>query len=163
MEGISSMASGMAGALKFYIEQLRIDTRNLERNFGIRFEIQKRIRLLQLHPEVLQNMNYEFNMYIRGPYSRFLAEDYYNLDGIEAPIVLITEQASDYIQLVSNLPKSDLELLASIAQVMSYSRNASDAAIVRKVRDLKPKFDENEVRSALLKLKEIQGQFGLVL
>jgi len=155
------MVSAMAGALKYFIERLEIDTSDLEWDFDTRFEIQKRVKLLQLEPAISRFINYDFGMYVRGPYSRFLAEDYYNLSSVIPVATKLSARSENYLRMVSRLPTSDLELLSSIAQVMSFSRNAPDESIVGKVKDLKPKFELSQIRASLGKFREFQRRFDL--
>ncbi len=151
----------MVPALKFFIGCMGIKEGDIEANFRTRFEIQKRIRLLQTHPQICKYIDYDFNLYLRGPYSPSLAEDYYSLEGEPVELAPITDNARAFVDFVRAIPTNDLELFATVVQVLSYSANRPADSIVRQVKSLKPKFDEAQIHSALRAVRGMKEEFGL--
>lgn len=146
--------------LRTLISLLGIDPDAIKVNFDLRFKIQKSIRLLQLHPEISKFVRYNFNFYVRGPYSSGLAKNYYNLpvQGVELPLSSV---ARYYIQEIGRMSSSDLLLYATLAEVVEHNKGFPDAALISTVKAIKPQFGGTEIATALRRLRAMRQQFGL--
>jgi hypothetical protein len=118
--------------------------------------------MLQLHPEISRFVRYDFNFYVRGPYSSALAMDYYNLpaSGIGLPL---SNQARSYVQEITKMSSSDLLLYATLAEVVQHNRGFPDSALISTVNTIKPQFGHAEITAALRHLRMLSQQFGLSL
>lgn len=91
----------------------------LREEIGFNFNINKFESRLKLQKLVFLArrfglpLNYEFNYYIRGPYSRILAEDYYNLPSIDDSLIL----PNNFIELVKKKNARWLELASSLVMI----------------------------------------------
>lgn len=150
------------GTLKFLLERMGINIGNIENDFTIRFETQKRIRLLQLHPELSGHLDYDYSIYLRGPYSPSLARDYYGLAAKSAIPITLSEVAKKFLGFVSTIPTGDLELLTTVVQVRAYSPQASPRAVVDRVREIKPQYSVQQIADALGGVQSMRQTFGLV-
>ncbi|MDG7046991.1 MAG: hypothetical protein JRN53_05335 [Nitrososphaerota archaeon] len=137
---------------------------SLRTQFNARLRIQKTVYLLQLHPEFKQRLSYNFNFYIRGPYSSDLADAYFDLKDIEHQMPSFAAGALKYMDKICKMEPEYLELLASVIEVMKNSPGAKKGAVISKVISLKPKYADRAeaVEKAFDSALELKKEYGLV-
>ena len=88
-------------------------------SFEDRLRIQKEVYLMRLHPDLAPLLPFEFDMYIRGPYSADLADAYY----VEArpARVEVTDRAAAYAHEVLGMDPWTLELAATLVEICAYN------------------------------------------
>ena len=95
---------------------------------------------------------FRFNMYVHGPYSSTLADEYYRIGDIEVGETNMPEAA---IQDLSNIFTKGLgytEAYATLLMIRNNSPNATYDAIIKRALELKPhlKKEIKEASSSLL-------------
>lgn len=139
---------GRRNILKGLIKQLGIEF-NVE-NFWDRFKLQKIIYLIQLHPKIKKTLNYEYNLYIYGPYSKELADDYYHLDRVTPEY--LENIPNDIVTLVNELKKFNhrkLELYATTVDIILNNPNNTADDTIFHIKLLKPKYNKKEIIKAI--------------
>lgn len=125
-------------------------------NFKDRLILQKMTYLIKKFDK---SVNYEFNWYVRGPYSSDVAEDAYNAWKIPLPDITPEDNriAQNIKTIQSNkLNEKDFELFASVYYLLDERNTAEDNEIVFTVLSTKPWFTKEEVFDAIKKIKKIQ-------
>lgn len=122
------------------------------------------------------DFGYSFNLYLRGPYSPSLADDYYRLDIIkeeEKRVVYDTgnlKKFENFKNFIKTKAPEDLELIATIHYIWESNKHLLNKPtlsrfkeeelikmIVKKVVDLKGA-NEVKVRKNLEEIKKISAQ-----
>ena len=114
-----------------------------------RLKMQKAVFLLR-HLKVKPFRNYDFNMYLRGPYSPELASDYYRLEGVE-PVEGADVEIIKWF--VSHKPRW-LEIASSILWIKEACPRSKPKEIYSILTLSKPWVGEKEFRRILRELKE---------
>ena len=118
--------------------------------FNNRLKLQKYVFLARKYGF---NLSYSYNLYIHGPYSPQLAEDYYTLgeSAIEPEKITMEE---GFIKLIKK--KSDwwLELASTVVMISERYRDMGDEMMVKLVRNSKPFASESEVEEVISKLRK---------
>ena len=100
------------------------------------------------------NLGYEFSLYIRGPYSRDLAYDYYHLpeEGEELPESF---KVDEFLSLVEGRDSEWLEVAATVLMIWEHTKDLDWA--IKRTEELKgtPRERVEEIANTLLK-------FGLI-
>jgi uncharacterized protein YwgA len=107
---------------------------------------------------------YSYNLYIRGPYSKELADDYYNLPGImlSEPIEysIPTLDVNGFVDFIHDKDENWLESAATILSVFRYNkgkipeREAAGFALSR-TKELKPKISSDVISKAYRDLANV--------
>lgn len=90
---------------------------------------------------------YRFSMYIRGPYSSELADDYYNIDSCIGDTTDIPDEAISRLRSIFDKGLGYMEAYATVLMVKNNSPGASHDSIHRRALALKPHL-EKEVEEA---------------
>ncbi|RLI89817.1 MAG: hypothetical protein DRO98_00275 [Archaeoglobales archaeon] len=118
--------------------------------------------------------DYPFNLYLRGPYSSALADDYYKLPEFQGDLSKVRydkNKFEKFKEFVKGKTPAELEVIATahfvwernkhLTNLGVYSKDKLEELVVKKVIDLKGdltvgfrKIDENYVRNIL---KEVQA------
>jgi len=95
---------------------------------------------------------YNFNMYVRGPYSSGLADEYYKYDSIKADVTDIPEDAIADLAEIYSKGIGYAEAYATVLMVKSNSKGSSNEDILKRALELKPrlKAEVSEAASCLL-------------
>ncbi|MGB9762639.1 MAG: hypothetical protein ACPLW7_01275 [Minisyncoccia bacterium] len=111
--------------LNIKASQIKPESNNewLINNFDIRLKIQKIVYLLKY---ITKEFNYDFSLYLRGPYSPELAKDYFsitdeNIYGNPKQVL-----SNNSINIVNDLKSKDniwLEVASTIILMYSYNEN----------------------------------------
>jgi len=139
---------GRRNILKGLIKQLGIAF-NVE-NFWDRFKLQKIIYLIQLHPKIRKILNYEYNLYIYGPYSKELADDYYHLDNVTPEYLEnIPETVINLVNELKKFSHRKLELYATTVDIILNNPNNTTEDTIFHIKILKPKYYRREIIEAI--------------
>lgn len=141
---------------------LRKIVNGLRKSLGFNFNVEKfedRIRL-QKYVFLLRkfgiDLGYNFDLYVRGPYSRDLSMDYYSLPDAKEEI----EIPEEFVNLVRDKDIRWLELSTSLIKVRERYPKISDEEVIEIVEKLKLSDDEDprilrEIFRDLRKVKAI--------
>jgi uncharacterized protein YwgA len=151
--GYAAEVSNQKRILASIIHHAGLNSRDVQESFEARFRIQKLVYLLQ-HLSFRGKLNYNFSLYLRGPYSLGLASDYYTLSEATPPVSLEPKQMNDIKKLLE-FTDAELELLSTIVSVLDYSPNASPKDVVFVVKNLKPKYTDEQIKSMLERAREL--------
>ena len=156
---ISRKAKLLAGV--FNALGLKIDISK----FPKRLRIQKIVYMLQLHPEFKKYLNFNFNIYLRGPYSPELAEAYYNLpDKREIPEIHLSREALEYGKEIANIKSDDLEIMATLIEAIKINKGSiNDDELVELVSNLKPWHSREKIASTLKKAYTLAKKHNIKL
>ncbi len=145
----------LAAFISFLKKELGCELKIHER-FEDRLKLQKYVYLADHYG---LNSGYDFSMYIHGPYSPKLAEDYYKQLDVET--ALPPEfRSQDFIKLVAGKDADWLEIAATIVSIYEYNqeKGVSRSDITKIVSEIKPwaaKDYINKVIDELIKAKLI--------
>lgn len=130
--------------------------------FENRLRIQKIVYMLQLHPEFRGKLNYDFNMFIRGPYSPELARVYYNLPEDDLLVdIKVSEDAIAYAKEIILENNASLELAATLIEVKKINKDISEKELIEKVRILKPYYHPEFINEVLEKVKQLKSKYNI--
>lgn len=124
--------------------------RNAE-HFDNRFKIQKYVFLAKLFG---LDMDYDFGLYLHGPYSKDLASEYYDLGkyGADNTVDLPPEFDVDgFFNLVNGKDLKWLETAATLISLTSYFRERN--SLIEKTANMKEHISKTEIESALEELE----------
>jgi len=93
---------------------------------------------------------YDYGLYIRGPYSRELADDYYEIKSIPA-MTTIPAEAIDNLKAIFDKGIGYAEAYATVLLIKRNSVNAEPEKILSRALELKPHL-KSEVREACASL-----------
>ncbi len=119
------------------------------RLFNNRLKLQKFVFLAKQYGI---DLGYNFNLYIRGPYSPLLAEDYYRLSEEIEPIRV--ELPDDFLRLIKNKSERWLELASTVVMVKNRYPSIDDEKIIKIVLGNKPFTNEKELKKIICKLRK---------
>lgn len=139
------MKKTLAGFIKA-LKENRIFTFKVNR-FDARLKLQKYVYLAR---KFGLNLDYNYNLYIHGPYSPELAKEYYALGNIKGIKVDLDER---FVDLIKGKSEQWLELAATIVMVFERYSNISDEMVIELVKSSKPFATEKELREIIKKLK----------
>ncbi|NIA09352.1 MAG: hypothetical protein GWP10_06400 [Nitrospiraceae bacterium] len=118
--------------------------------FNNRLKLQKYVFLARKYGF---NLRYSYNLYIHGPYSPQLADDYYALgeSAIEPEKITMEE---GFIKLIKK--KSDwwLELASTVVMVSERYTDMEDKTMIKLMRNSKPFASEDEIGDVISKLRK---------
>src|SRR5438132_2932769 len=101
------------------MNELGIAREGLKTSFGARLRLQKASFLLN-YLSVQPFTKYNFNLYLRGPYSSRLASEYYDLDGISPAAVDLSKNEKTLLEWFATLDEATLEVASSILLINEY-------------------------------------------
>ena len=137
----------------------RLDVRSFEK----RLIVQKRVYMLQLHPEFHPYLGYHYSLFIHGPYSPDLADIYYHIPKDVKPMEIdVSREALEYGREVMRMDRATLEIASTIIEVIRVNRGISDERIVEHVHMLKPSYKSAEIWDILLMVKNLKRKYNLV-
>lgn len=90
---------------------------------------------------------YRFSMYIRGPYSSDLADDYYEMGGNVEKSTRILDEDIDRLRSIFERGLDYVEAYATVLLIKESNSNASNGSIKDKAINLKPHL-KNEIEEA---------------
>lgn len=107
--------------LKFLIKSLGYKEKDIKgngnKNFDNRLKIQKIVYLLKKYVGDTSYFNYNYNLYVRGPYSKELADAYYAIRDRDLSDVDPSNVPDDVLDLIDKIKKIDpfeLEIMATL-------------------------------------------------
>ena len=106
-------------------------------SFDDRLRIQKAVFLLK-HLGVKPFDRYDFNMYLRGPYSPGLANEYYNLTGKPAGEIGFDEKTGELLLWFISHETAWLEVAASVISIKENYPRMKDPEVLSLLRMSKP-------------------------
>ena len=137
----------------------RLDVRSFEK----RLIVQKRVYMLQLHPEFRPHLGYHYSLFIHGPYSPDLADIYYHIPkDIKPAEINVSRKALEYGRKVMEIDRTTLEIASTIVEIMRVNRGISDERVVEHVHMLKPIYKRDKIQAALLMVKNLKRKYNLV-
>ncbi len=98
------------------------------------------------------SLRYTYSLYIRGPYSSGLADDYYEIDDYHNSNSLEIDE--DFFKLVKNKSEEWLELAATILMIRERYQSINDEKLVALVNNAKPHAKKEELRKILVLLRK---------
>jgi len=98
-------------------------------------------------------MKYSFSLYLHGPYSPSLADDYYHLDNVTPAPLPEGFRREDFLALVKGRDEKWLEAAATILAVYEYNRNISRERLIDIVTEIKSSFSRENIEKTLEDLK----------
>jgi uncharacterized protein YwgA len=110
------------------------DSYNFNSNFDKRLRIQKIVYLIE---ELTKDFNYNFSLYLRGPYSPDLAKEYYSLINEDIKPLKENYLKKETINIAKNLDAREnlwLEIASTIR--MMYS-NGDETTAIKRTYDFK--------------------------
>ncbi|MGC8618833.1 MAG: hypothetical protein ACP5UZ_08930 [Thermoplasmata archaeon] len=121
------------------IERDGNDSYNFNYNFDKRLRLQKMVYLIQ---HETKEFNYDFSLYLRGPYSRDLAREYYNLTNkyseSEEPLGPRSRE------LAAELSKRDNLWLEIASTIVMFSKTYGTEKAVERTKEFKEKILNSE-------------------
>jgi uncharacterized protein YwgA len=130
------------------------------KEFGDRLRIQKEVYLMRFHPDLAPLLPFEFDMYIRGPYSADLADAYYR--EARPASVEVTDRAAAYAHDILGMDPWTLELAATLAMFCEYNERFPEFTAEEGLEILlerKPWATEEDARRALGILKDLAAKY----
>jgi len=119
-------------------------------NFEHRIKLQKYVYIARFCG---LDLGYKFGMYLRGPYSPELADDYYKISySVSEPASLSGFDSEKFLKTVKNRDARWLEIAATILSVRENNRDIDDESVTRIVSEIK-NTDESRVKEILSHLR----------
>jgi len=128
--------------------------------FADHLRIQKEVYLVRLHPDLAPLLPFEFDMYIRGPYSTDLADAYYAK--ARPARVEVTARAAAYAREVLGMDAWTLELAATLVMFCEYNERFPEFTAEEGLEILlerKPRATEEDARRALEILRGLAAKY----
>ena len=154
IEGRSSALRGIYAALE---REVRTET------FEDRLRIQKEVYMMRLHPDLEPHLPFDFNMYVRGPYSPDLAKAYYT--DAQPVHVDLTRRAADYAREILGMDTQMLEAMATLVEICNMNSGNPGFTIedgLRMLVSIKPSL-EKIASEALNTLGSLRKKYELKL
>ncbi|MHB8361498.1 MAG: hypothetical protein ACYDAO_08500 [Thermoplasmataceae archaeon] len=127
--------------LLYLIKKLRIDINKLKNNseegFDGRIKLQK---IVFLSKRLGVNFNYDYSLYLHGPYSSVLSKDYYSISEDEVKNAPSLEKIDKHIIKIEELYKKDtlwLEVAATILDIKDSNQHLNWNYILSHVNKIK--------------------------
>lgn len=117
--------------------------------FNNRLKVQKYIFIARKFGVKLP---YKYSLYIRGPYSSSLADDYYKIENFQEYEPLIINE--DFFNLVRNKTEKWLEYAATLIMIRDRYAQITDEQLIRLVKSVKPHANNSELIKILNALKK---------
>jgi len=130
------------------------------KTFEDRLRIQKEVYIMRLHPDLAPLLPFEFDMYIRGPYSTDLADAYYAK--ARPARVEVTARAAAYAGEVLGMDPWALEVAATLVEICSYNARFPEFTAEEGLEILlerRPRATEEDARRALEALRGLAAKY----
>ncbi len=114
-----SEVNAIRSHLVWLIDKHGIGKRDLKGSFDARLRLQKTSYLLK-HLGIPPFKDYDFNLYLRGPYSPSLSHEYYNLEGIAPSSIELSESNLDLLRWFTSKSSRDMEIATSILLINEF-------------------------------------------
>ncbi|GBE57040.1 hypothetical protein BMS3Bbin16_01255 [archaeon BMS3Bbin16] len=119
--------------------------------FNNRLKLQKLVYLADAYYRIKLGYGNSYNMYIHGPYSPNLAEDYYKIDIITpAETVNLTDE---FTRLVKGKSEEWLELAATALMIRKRYPEIDENHVIKLVRSGKPWAEEEVLKDIITELR----------
>jgi len=141
------------GELAWLVRLLGLSVEELldPNSFENRLKVQKAVFFLR-HLGVKPYTDYEFNMYLRGPYSPTLAQDYYRLKDVEPTPVDLGDKA-DLLKWFISHSLDWLEVASSILSIRETYKNIDDKETYELIKFSKPWVEKTFFDDVIKELK----------
>lgn len=116
--------------------------------FSHRLKLQKYVFIAR---EFGLKTNYVYSLYLRGPYSRNLADDYYSIDNLDGAKAIKLDE--NFIELIKNKDEEWLELASTIIMIKNRYETISIRELVDLVKSAKPYATNRQLREIITELK----------
>jgi len=121
-------------------------------NFNHRLKLQKYVFIAR---KFGLDLGYKYNLYLRGPYSPLLAEDYYAIKEGEVTPKSI-ELDGRFVELIKNKSARWLELASTIIMIRDRYRISDPEGIISLMRITKPYATKHELLEIISELKKLK-------
>lgn len=143
-------------SISWLVRFLGIDRRRLvsegEEGFRLRLKLQKAAYLLK-RMGVEPFTKYEFNTYLRGPYSPDLAKDYYNTSREEECVPSIDSERLELLKWFIDHDERWLETASSILSILEKYPNIANEQLLSLLRMSKPWITDKDFDAVYNELK----------
>lgn len=113
-------------------------------NFEDRLKLQKYVYLFS---KLFEDLGYEFTLYVRGPYSRELADDYYSLNKEDIKRADPMELPLEYISFIKGKDSYWLEIAATYLSFRLGNPNKSLDDLCNLITEIKPWTKHGDVKN----------------
>jgi len=144
---------------------VELDLLAIRSSFEERLYIQKLVYMLKLNPEFRKYLEFaKYSMYLYGPYSPELANVYYNMPkNVPEYEVVISSNALEYGREIVKMSPEDLEIAATLVEILKTNPNITEDAAVRRVHELKFYLGRSkaQIRGILEYIKNLAKRYKL--
>jgi len=118
---------------------VEVNPRTIRSSFEERLYIQKLVYMLNLNPEFRRYLGFvKYSMYLYGPYSPELADVYYNMpETLPRYEITISDEALEYGREIAKMSPEDLEIAATIIEILKTNPGITEDIAIRRVHELK--------------------------
>lgn len=132
----------------------------IKNDFSFRMKVQKFVYIAKYYG---WNHNYPYSMYIRGPYSSLLSDDYYNPDIINwEPLKIREFNLDEFKKFIKEKSIEYLEAVSTLLFLKNSNNNLSYESLINEVSTIKPYIDKNIISNALNDISAININKNLV-
>jgi uncharacterized protein YwgA len=145
------------GEVRWLVRFLGASPKKLTASSGIedRLRLQKAAFLLN-HLGVRPFTDYPFSMYLKGPYSSSLANEYYHLDRIRASPVKLDSEVKGVLKWFSSRDTKWLEVASSILSIKERNKGVGKEDMYSVLTLSKPWVDHDYFESVVTELDQKQ-------
>jgi uncharacterized protein YwgA len=154
---VGERAAALRGIYAALGREMRTET------FEDRLRIQKEVYMMRLHPDLKPYLPFDFNMYVRGPYSPDLAKAYYT--DAQPDRVEVTDSAAEYAHEILGMDTQMLEAMATLVEICNMNTGNPEFTIedgLRMLVSIKPSL-EKIASEALNTLGSLRKKYELKL
>jgi uncharacterized protein YwgA len=124
-------------------------TASSEEGFNNRFRIQKYVLIARRLG--LINRDYDYDIYIKGPYSSELANEYYNYEPCKYDISMMKEKADTFLSIVNDKDNNWLEIASTALHINTDNKEYEIVELL--TIDAKDyKFDKERIKEVIKEL-----------
>ena len=125
----------------------------IKNDFSFRMKVQKFVYIAKFYG---WNHYYPYSMYIRGPYSSLLSDDYYNPDIVNwNSFKIIGFNLEEFRKFIKDKSIEYLEAVSTLLFLKNSNSNFSNEALINKVSSIKPYIGKNIINNALIDISTI--------
>jgi len=143
------------GSLRWLVDFAGVSLEEIKAEDGLesRLKLQKAVLLLK-HLGVAPFTSYDFNLYVRGPYSPDLARDYYSMEKDIAPAdVKLREEEKELLRWFLSHDSDWLEIASSLIWLRKAYRKAGEEEMYSILKLSKPWVGREEFRKIYRELE----------
>ena len=119
----------------------------IKNDFSFRMKVQKFVYIAKFYG---WNHDYPYSMYIRGPYSSSLSDDYYNPDIINwNSLKIVGFNLCEFKKFIKGKSIEYLEAASTLLFLKNSPSNFSNESLINKVSAIKPYIDKKIITHAL--------------